>query len=118
MSENEENILTESFLKSNDKTGIVESLRYILDYRTPFALYIATLDRSNTMWIFDPDMVYDMLGGEDIHSKTFRTLFPSLTDRQTGVLFYVLDKISPTTVTRVELKTICGVIKKLNSDVS
>jgi hypothetical protein len=114
----EENILTESFLKSKDREGIIDSLRYVLDHKTPFALYIATLDRSNTMWIFDPDMIYDMLGGEDIHSKTFRTLFPNITDRQTGVLFYVLDKISPATVVRVELKTLCGVIKKLNSDIS
>ncbi len=113
----EENILTESFLKSNDREGVIDSLKYILDHKTPFALYIATLDRSNTMWIFDPDMVYDMLGGEDIHSKTFRTLSPNIIDRQTSVLFYVLDKISPAIVTKIELNTIYGVIARLNGDI-
>jgi hypothetical protein len=115
--EEEKRILANSLGHTSDLEAVLESLRFIADHRTPFALYIATLDRSNTMWIFDPDTVYEMLGGEDIHVKTFKSLFPDHNERQEGILFYVLTKTSPVTVIRLSLETICWVIDKLESDI-
>jgi hypothetical protein len=112
----EKNILAKSLGRTNDRNGVLESLRFIADHRTPFALYVATLDRSNTMWVFDPETVYDMLGGEDIHDKTFRSVFPDHNDRQDGILFYVLTKTSPIVVIKLSLETICWLIDTLEAD--
>ena len=112
----EKSILARSLGHTSDREGVLESLRYIADNRTPFALYVATKDRSNVMWVFDPDTVYEMLGGEDIHDKTFRSVFPEQNDRQDGILFYVLTKTSPIVVIRLSLETICWLIDELEAD--
>lgn len=112
----EKNILARSLGHTSDREGVLKSLRYIADNRTPFALYFATKDRSNVMWVFDPDTVYEMLGGEDIHDKTFRSVFPEQKNRQDGILFYVLTKTSPIVVIRLSLETICWLIDELEAD--
>lgn len=112
----EKKILAQSLNKTGDREGVLESLRFIADNRTPFALYVATKDRSNVMWVFDPDTVYEMLGGEDIHDKTFRTLFPEQPERQEGILFYVFTKTQPVVVIRLGLETICWLIDTLEAD--
>jgi hypothetical protein len=114
----EKSILAESLSLTQDREAVLESLRYIADNRTPFALYIATKDRSNVMWVFDPDTVYEMLGGEDIHDKTFRSVFPDHNERQDGILFYVLTKTSPIVVIKLGLETICWLIENLESNIS
>lgn len=96
----EKHILAESLVQGNDQDKVVKSLDYILDNHTPFALYIATADRTNCMWVFDPSTVYDMLGGKDIHDKTFRSVFSEGWERDSGILFYVLRKVGPVVVIR------------------
>ena len=94
-SDAEISVLSESLRNSGDIDGVLESLYYILEHHTPFGLYIATADRSNCSWIFDPPTLYEMLGGEDIHNKTFKSVFKDDIERSHGVLFYVLRKIGP-----------------------
>lgn len=117
-SESEKQVLIKSLMRSKDREGVIESLNYVLEHHTPFALYIATADRSNCMWVFDPDTVYDMLGGQDIHTKTFRSLFQDDIERSNGILFYVLNKTGPAIVVRLYEETILDVLESLERDVS
>lgn len=94
---------------------MIESLRHVVQNHTPFALYIATADRSNCMWIFDPDMVCEMLGGEDIHDKTFRSVFVDDDERKQGILFYVFRKVGPILTIRMGEDTIRSVIDTLET---
>lgn len=112
-SESEKQALTDSLKNSGDLTGVIESLYYVAQNHTPFALYVATADRSNCTWIFDPGMVYDMLGGQDIHDKTFRAVFTDHIERREGILFYVLRKIGPAISIRLSEDTIRQVIDEL-----
>lgn len=111
--ENEKKTLVDSLRRSGDPAGVLESLYYIEKNHTPFALYVATADQSNCMWIFDPDSVYELLGGQDIHDKTFRSVFIDDIERSEGILFYVLRKIGPAIVIRVSEDTIRFVIDSL-----
>lgn len=111
--ENEKKTLVDSLRRSGDPAGVLESLNYIEKNHTPFALYVATADQSNCMWIFDPNSVYELLGGQDIHDKTFRSVFTDDIERSEGILFYVLRKIGPAIVIRVSEDTIRFVIDSL-----
>ncbi len=116
--EAEKKLLTQSLLNTEDVGSVIDSLHYVSQNHTPFALYIATADRSSCMWIFDPPTVYDMLGGEDIHDKTFRSVFTDEIERDNGILFYVMRKIGPVIVVRLGEETILSVIDSLQGDVS
>lgn len=111
--EHEREVLAQSLRNSGDVDGVLESLYYVAQNHTPFALYIATADRSSCMWIFDPDTVYEMLGGKDIHDKTFRSVFTDDIERGNGILFYVLRKVGPAIVIRLSEDTIRSVIDSL-----
>jgi hypothetical protein len=111
--DHEREVLAQSLRKSGDIDNVLESLYYVAQNHTPFALYIATADRSSCMWIFDPDTVYEMLGGEDIHNKTFRSVFTDDIERGNGILFYVLRKVGPAIVIRLSEDTIRSVIDSL-----
>lgn len=113
--EAEKSILSESLRKAGDQDSVVESLKYILENHTPFALYVATSDRSSCMWIFDPDTVYEMLGGKDIHDKTFRSLFTDDIERREGILFYVLRKVGPVMTIRLSDEAVRSVLESLTS---
>jgi hypothetical protein len=108
----EKNVLVDSLSKSDDPKGVLESLRYIQKNKTPFSLYIATLDRTNCMWIFDSSTVYDMLGGKDIHDKIFRKIFDE-DERESGILFYIFQKTAPVTAIRLSLDFITELIEML-----
>lgn len=108
--EAEKDILIKSLMKSGDRDGVVDCLEYIIEHHTPFALYVATADRSSCMWIFDPDTVYEMLGGEDIHDKTFRSVFTDDIERSQGILFYVLRKVGPALVIRLSEETLSDIL--------
>lgn len=112
--EQEKEILADSLKRSGDTKSIIYCLETIANNHTPFALYIATRDRSNCTWIFDPDTVYEMIGGEDIHDKTFRSLFTNDIERREGILFYILRKVGPIISVRVSEKTILDVIDYLS----
>ena len=111
--ENECNVLTESLRNSGNIDKVIMSLYHVVQNHTPFALYIATADRSNCMWIFDSETIYDMLGGQDIHDKTFRKVFSEGAEREEGILFYVLRKIGPVVAVRLNEDTIRSVIDAL-----
>ena len=113
--EHEREVLAQSLRNSGDIDGVLESLYYVAQNHTPFALYIATADRSSCMWIFDPDTVYEMLGGEDIHTKTFRSLFTDDYEQDQGILFYVLRKVGPAITIRLSEDTIRSVIDSLET---
>jgi hypothetical protein len=55
-----------------------------------------------------------MIGGEDIHEKTFRSLFTSEIERSEGIIFYILRKIGPLISIKVSEKTILDVIDYLS----
>ena len=116
--EAEKNLLVRSLKNVDDLGSAIHSLKKVAGGRTPFGLYIATLDRSNCMWIFNPDTVYYMLGGEDIHKKTFSSAFISPVERSEGILFYVFRKVGPIVVVKLSASTIESVIESLKSDVS
>lgn len=113
--EHEKEILADSLKRSGDPESIVYCLETVANYHSPFALYIATRDRSNCTWIFDPDTVYEMVGGKDIHDKTFRSLFTNDIERSEGILFYILRKIGPIISVRVSEKTILDILEDLES---
>ena len=113
--EHERDVLAQSLRNSGDIGGVIESLYRVAQNHTPFALYIATADRSNCMWIFDPDTVCEMLGGEDIHDKTFRSVFVDDAEREQGILFYVLRKVGPIITIRMGEDTIRSVIDALET---
>ena len=105
----ETNLLAKTLRRTGKPEQVLRNLQVVLDTRNPFALYIATADRSSCSWIFDKSMVFDMLGGEDIHSKTFRTLFITEQERESGLLFYIFRKIGPIVAVRLSdqnLKTV------------
>lgn len=108
--EQEKEILADSLKRSGDTKSIIHCLETIANNHTPFALYIATRDRSNCTWIFDPDTVYEMIGGEDIHDKTFRSLFTNDIERSQGILFYVLRKVGPALVIRLSEETLTDIL--------
>lgn len=113
--EAEKSVLVESLRRAGDPDAVVECLEYILEHHTPFALYVATADRSSCMWIFDPDTVYEMLGGEDIHDKTFRSVFTDDIERGQGILFYVLRKVGPAMVIRLSDTSLRDVLESLGT---
>lgn len=105
-SEAEKQVLVKSLKGSRDPEAVLESLDYVIENHTPFALYVATADKSSCMWLFDPETVYEMLGGQDIHDKTFRTMFVDDIERREGILFYVLRKTGPALIVRLSEETI------------
>jgi hypothetical protein len=113
--EHERDVLAQSLKNSGDIDVVIESLYHVAQNHTPFALYIATADRSNCMWIFDSDTVCEMLGGEDIHDKTFRSVFVNDAERKQGILFYVLRKIGPIVTIRLSEDTIRSIIHALET---
>lgn len=113
----EKDLLVKSLVKSGDVAGVLEGLDYVIENHTPLALYIATADRSNCMWIFDPETVYEMLGGQDIHDKTFRSVFNQGWEQERGILFYVLQKIGPAVVVRLSDYTLSDVRNSLKLNI-
>ena len=112
-SDEERESLKRSFSNTEDIRGTITSLEYIYEYQTPFALYVATLDNTNFMWIFDPDTVYRMIGGERAYQGVFDSLFLSEEEREVGIIFFVLRKVGPLVSVRVDKATIGDIIQEL-----
>jgi hypothetical protein len=110
----ETNLLARTLKRTGKTEQILKNLQNVLDTRNPFALYIATADRSSCSWIFDKSTVFDMLGGEDIHSKTFRSLFLTEQEREAGILFYIFRKIGPIVAVRLTDSSIKSVMESLS----
>lgn len=109
--EEEKRVLVESIRKTTNPQAAKESLQVVLEKQSPIALYIATADRRNCMWLFNPSSVYDMLGGEDIHHKIEKSIFTTPEEREEGILCYVFNKVEKTVAIRLSKQTIREVIE-------
>jgi hypothetical protein len=112
-SEQEKRSLKESLRNTENLNDTVFCLEHILKHRTPFALYVATADRSDCTWIFDPDTIYEMLGGEHKYKDIFNSLFTTEEEQETGVIFFIFKKVGPFYSVRIELELIDEIINEL-----
>lgn len=111
-SEQEKNSLRESLKNTSDLNQTIFCLECVLKYKTPFALYIATADKTNCSWIFDKDVVYGMLGGEDKY-KTIQNSMDPETDGDAEIIFFIFKKVGPLYAIRVDIETIEEIINEL-----
>lgn len=105
-----------SLKKTGDLQGTLTYLEYVLAHRTPFALYIATADRSDCTWIFDPDTVYRMIAGKHNYSVIRKNLFPTEEEDATGIVFFIFRKVGPLYSIRVDIETIDEIINDLYNE--
>lgn len=112
-SEQEKKSLKESFKNTENLQETLECLEHILANRTPFALYVATADRSDCTWIFDPQTIYQMVGGESKYSSIFESLFVSDEEKATGVVFFIFRKVGPIYSVRIDIELIDEIINEL-----
>jgi len=114
--EEEKAALLASLSNTNDLSQTIYCLEKVLEYRTPFALYVATADRSDCTWIFDEEMVYSMLGGEDRYIKVRKDMFPTPLEEESGVVFFVFKKVGPFYSIRVDLALIEEILDELTQE--
>ena len=112
-SEEEKKSLKQSLKNTDNLNDTLLCLEQVLAQRTPFALYIATADRTNCTWIFDPQTVYQMVGGEEKYNRIFDSLFPSEEDKSCGVVFFILRKVGPLYSIRVDVELIDEILNDL-----
>lgn len=115
-SDNEKKSLKESLRNTENLSETVECLEHILAHKTPFALYVATADRSDCMWVFDPETVYQMVGGKSRYEEIFNSLFPTDEEKVTGVVFFILRKVGPLYSIRVDTELIDEIINDLYNE--
>lgn len=85
-------LLKQSFELSDDLPAMIESLKRVYRDKSPIALYIATLDKSDIMWLFDKKEIFYLLGGESQYISVKEQIFP---EKQTGIMFFILKKAGP-----------------------
>lgn len=115
-SEQEKKSLKESFRNTENLQETLECLEHILINRTPFALYVATADRSDCTWIFDPQTIYQMVGGESKYDSIFESLFVSDEEKATGVVFFIFRKVGPIYSVRIDIEIIDEIINELYNE--
>jgi len=115
-SEEERRSLRESLKNTEDLNETVLCLKHVLTHKSPFALYVATADRHDCMWIFDPETIYQMVGGEKTYNKVYEELFPTKEEKAVGVIFFILKKVGPIYSIRVDLETINEIIDELYNE--
>ena len=115
--EEEREALKRSLLNTENLNDTLECLEHVLVYRTPMALYVATEDRTDCMWIFDPDTIYDMIGGEDKYDSIFNQMFPTEEEKAVGVAFFILKKVGPLYSIRLNIDLIEDVIGELYENI-
>lgn len=111
--EEEKEALKLSLIRSGELDKTLFCLEVILSQRTPFALYVATQDKSNCVWIFDPQMIYEMLGGEDKYIASRDSILKTEEEKSTSVLFFVLNKIGPFYAVKMSIDVIEDLINEL-----
>lgn len=93
--------------------ALIDSLGYVADKHSPFSLYIATKDRSDCLWIFDPKIVTYMLGGNDNYNAAFDSMFKTPQEKEVGVAMFVMKKTGPLISLRLEEELIKNIIRDL-----
>lgn len=111
-SEEEKNILKESLKATDDLNEMVHCLEIILKNRSPFAMYIATADKTNCMWIFDAETICEMVGGDRQYEKITQEVCGGEKD-QGEILFFIFRKIGPIHVLRIDIEVIDAIIEEL-----
>ena len=109
-SQEEVDLLKQSFELSDNLPSTIESLKRVYRQKSPLALYIATLDRTDVMWLFDKDEIYYMIGGEDTYNQIFNEILPTELEKQSGIVFFIFKKIGPLYSVRLELDVIEDII--------
>lgn len=109
----EREALKQSLLNTENLNETLECLEHVLVHRTPFALYVATADRTDCMWIFDPDTVYEMVGGEKKYKEIYGEMFPTEEDQSVGIIFFILKKVGPIYSIRLGIDLINEIIEEL-----
>jgi len=109
-SQEEIDLLKQSFELSDNLPGTIESLKRVHRHKSPLALYIATLDRMDVTWLFDKDEIYYMIGGEDTYNQILEQILPTELDKQSGIVFFIFKKIGPLYSVRLELDVIEDII--------
>ena len=112
-SANAKEVLINSFLESraSEFTKILEHLERILNTKDPFALYIATADKSNCSWIFDKKTLCSMLGGEANYLAIENQIAKD--SEEDFVLFFILKKVGPLYSIRLEVEFLNEVLDEL-----
>jgi hypothetical protein len=116
-SEQEKKSLKDSLKNTENLQETLEYLEHVLVHRSPFALYVATADRTDCTWIFDAPMIYQMIGGEHKYNAIFDTLFPTDDEKSVGIVFFILKKVGPLYSVRVDIELIDEIINELYNDV-
>ena len=81
---------------------LVPKFRSCLKNNDPIALYVATQDQNDLMWIFEKSEISRMLGGPDSLESISEQLLPDEEDKDEGVVFVVLKKVGPIYAIRLE----------------
>ncbi len=115
--EEEKTSLKNSLRNTESLEDTLECLEHVLHHRTPFGLYVATADRSDCTWIFDPETVIQMVGGEKRYTDIFNELFPTEEERRVGIVFFALRKVGPIASMRVDIELIDEIINELYEEV-
>jgi DNA-binding transcriptional regulator GbsR (MarR family) len=115
--EEEKSSLKNSLRNTENIHETLECLEHVLHHRTPFALYVATADRSDCTWIFDPETVMQMVGGEKKYYSVFDTLFPTEEEKEIGIIFFVLRKVGPIISTKIDIELIDEIINELYEEI-
>lgn len=109
----DQHLLFESLKRTGDTPQLIDSLGFVLKNHSPFSLYVATKDRSDCMWIFDPKIVTYMLGGVDNYNIVFESMFQTPKEKEVGIAMFVMKKIGPLVSLRLEEELISNVIADL-----
>jgi hypothetical protein len=112
-SEEEKRSLKESLRNTEDLNATVSCLEHILTHKSPFALYVATADRKDCTWIFDPTTIYQMVGGESTYDRIYDELFPSDEEKAVGIIFFIFKKVGPIYSIRIDLDLINEILDEL-----
>lgn len=115
--EEEREALKQSLLNTEDLNETLECLEHVLTHKTPFALYVATADRSDCMWIFDPATVYEMVGGEKKYNQIYDEMFLTEEDKAIGVIFFILKKVGPLYSIRLDIEIVEEIIAELYENI-
>tara|TARA_S200002703_G_scaffold83223_1_gene71658 strand:- start:1016 stop:1360 length:345 start_codon:yes stop_codon:yes gene_type:complete len=80
---------------------LVPKFRSCLKNNDPIALYVATKDQDDLMWIFEKDEISRMMGGDESLESVSEQLLADDGNNE-GVVFVVLKKVGPIYAIRLE----------------
>lgn len=112
-SDQDQRLLSESLKRADDIGSMIKSLGHVIENHSPFALYIATKDRMDCSWIFDPELVCYMLGGKETYDVAFNSMFTTPQEREVGIAMFVMRKVGPLISLRLEEELLINIYDEL-----